>query len=102
MAAWVSSVLNPLVAELRLSRETIAEQAERLGYVAAERDAARAELTAERAAKSTPAVSGAPETGAVPQEPPIPLSRLLTRWLVLALVLVGVLGTVVALVVWPR
>jgi hypothetical protein len=45
------------VLELRLSRETIAGQAERLGYVAAERDAARAELAALTAHSSPP---GAP------------------------------------------
>ena len=49
MAAWVSSVLDPLVLELRTSRETIAGQAERLGYVTAERDVARAELEALKA-----------------------------------------------------
>jgi excisionase family DNA binding protein len=52
MAAWVSSVLDPLVVELRMSREAIAGQAERLGYVTAERDAARAELAAEKARHS--------------------------------------------------
>ena len=52
LAAWRASVLEPLVTELRLSRETLAGQAERLGYVTAERDAARAELDALKASHS--------------------------------------------------
>jgi excisionase family DNA binding protein len=60
MAAWVSSVLDPLVIELRMSRETIAGQAERLGYVTAERDSARADLDALKAAHGSPASDLAP------------------------------------------
>jgi len=64
MAAWVSSVLDPLVLELRMSRETIAGQAERLGYVTAERDAARAELAAVRASQAPQDANPGPEVPA--------------------------------------
>jgi excisionase family DNA binding protein len=109
LAAWSETFLVPLVAALERSQETIRDQAETIGrqserVAGLETEIGRleSELTAERAAKSMPAASGAPETGDLPQDPPIPLSRLLTRWLVLALVLVGVLGPAVALLVWPR
>ena len=70
LTAWTASVLEPLVLELRLSRETIAGQAERLGYVTAERDAARAELAAARAPQSPPEAPGAPQTLESPAEAP--------------------------------
>lgn len=98
LTAWTASVLEPLVLELRLSRETIAGQAERLGYVTAERDAARAELDVLRAAQAPVGARTAPQHVEPPTEPPLPIWRTWWPWL-LALV---VLATVVGLLVWPR
>jgi hypothetical protein len=60
LTAWAASILEPLVLELRLSRETITGQAERLGYVTAERDAARAELAAAHASQQPVEAPGGP------------------------------------------
>jgi hypothetical protein len=110
LAAWMSSVLEPLVTELHLSRETLTAQAERLGYVTAERDTARADL--ERAAATMVALGDelerlrAPATEArtaphivnVPEEAPSPRWRLWGPWLLTS----GTLIVVVLLLAWPR
>lgn len=101
LTAWTASVLEPLVLELRLSRETIAGQAERLGYVTAERDAARAELEAERRAHSPVAPDPAPVVPTATTDTPVPfLARLRAPapWLLGLLAIV----TVVVLLAWPR
>jgi excisionase family DNA binding protein len=98
LTAWTASVLEPLVLELRLSRETIAGQAERLGYVTAERDAARAELAAARASPSPVDAPTAPLSVELTTEPPG------SRWHVWGAGALMVL-TIVALAVllaWPR
>jgi excisionase family DNA binding protein len=88
LTAWMTGVLEPLMAELSLSRQQLVSQAETIGQLRAENRALLA--------------STAPQPAEPTTESPIPLSRRLTRWLVLGLVLVGVLSTVVALLAWPR
>jgi hypothetical protein len=93
--ATLTPIIGPLVSELAASRQTneqlssqLVRQAETIGQLRAENRALLA--------------STAPQPAEPITETPIPLSRRLTRWLVLGLVLVGVLSTVVALLVWPR
>jgi excisionase family DNA binding protein len=80
LTAWTSSVLEPLVLELRLSREMIAGQAERLGYVTAELDAARAQI-------STLTASTVPQTAERPTERPGGYWPPCAAWLVMPVVL---------------
>jgi len=60
LAAWMTSVLEPPVAELRLSRERIEALADERAQFRTERDAARAELDAEKRSKSPLMPSTAP------------------------------------------
>ena len=83
--------------ELRLSRETIASQAERLGYVTAERDAVRAELAAARAPGSMLEGSGA--TPSVEAAPEPFWSRWPRGWIAGAATLLAIVAAVVLLVV---
>jgi len=55
LTAWMTSVLEPVMAELSLSRQQLVSQAETIGTL-------RAELAAERQAKSTLTASTAPQT----------------------------------------
>jgi hypothetical protein len=106
----ISTVLGPLVGELATSRqtierqadqlvsqaETIGRQSERVAGLETEMGRLEAELVAERAAQSTLAASGGPETSGMPE------SAALSRWRaweprLLALV---TLAIAVALLAW--
>src|SRR5215212_10802557 len=63
LSAWMSSVLEPLVAELRLARERIEDLADERAQFRTERDAARAEVATLRASQQPLVGSGAPEGG---------------------------------------
>ena len=98
LAAWMTSVLEPLVAELRLSRERIEALADERAQFRAERDAARAELAAVRAPQSPQEAPGAPQPVTPTMGPVYGRLRILAPWLL------GLLATVAAvvLVVMPR
>ncbi len=97
----MSSVLDPLVLELRMSRETIAGQAERLGYVTAGRDAARAELDLLRAAYGPGGSNPMPEAPALTTDGPVPLLARLRALAPGTLVVLAIMVAVV-LLAWPR
>jgi hypothetical protein len=99
----MSSVLEPLLTELHLSRETIAAQAERLGYTLAERDVARSEverLLATATATDAPTKPAPPETHKHASSPFAPLWARL--WPVLGLPGAVVVALTLALVFVPR
>ena len=80
LAAWMSSVLEPLVTELSVSRQQLVAQAEQIGTLRAERDAARQALAAAARPESSPDGPGSTETDRTTTEPPGRLSALWLRW----------------------
>jgi excisionase family DNA binding protein len=61
LAAWSETFMLPLVAALERSQATVREQAETIGTLRSERDAARAENEALRASQQPTTPSGAPD-----------------------------------------
>jgi len=85
----VETAITPLVAELAVSRQTIQAQAEAIGRVTAERDAAQTAHESILAAQAEPASS----------EAPVPWWRARWPWLVLLTAIVVAVGL---LALWPR
>ena len=102
----IATVLGPLVAEQAALRQTVerqadqlVSQAETLGRVTAERDAARAEVEAVKAAHAPQDANPGPEVPAPTTDAPVPLVarlRVLAPW-----VLVVVILLLVVVVGWP-
>jgi excisionase family DNA binding protein len=67
LAAWTRTVLEPLVAELSLSRQTIERQAQQLGDLREERGRLLVELEHARAAISAAEMPKEPEPAPVPE-----------------------------------
>jgi len=88
LAAWMSSVLEPMMAELSVTRHQLVSQAETIGRVTAERDAAQTAHASILAAQSAPASVGAP----------VPVWRSWWPWLMLLAVVV----LSITLLVWLR
>lgn len=85
LAAWVTSVLEPLVAELSVTRQQLVVQAEQIGQLRAERDGLQASILAAQTATPLSESTGAGWR----------------RWWPVALVLAGCLG-VILLLSWTR
>jgi hypothetical protein len=109
MAAYTRSLLEPLVEHVARLEGTVRDQAEQLGQLRAERDAARVALTVERRAHSPGAANLTHESSDPTTEPdpapepspwPIPLRRnvrALAPWLLL----VAILGAAIVAGRWP-
>jgi hypothetical protein len=59
ISSAMEAAITPLVAELASTRQTVQEQAETIGRVTSERDAAQAQIASILAAQSAPASSEA-------------------------------------------
>jgi len=104
----IATVLGPLVAEQAALRQTVerqadqlVSQAETLGRVTAERDAARAEVEAVKAAHAPQDANPAPVAVEATEDTPVPFLvrlRALAPWLVAVL---AIAAMIVLLVVWP-
>jgi excisionase family DNA binding protein len=86
MAAYTRSLLEPMVTLVAEQQTTIRDQAETIGTLRAERDAAETQMASILAAQSEPASS----------EPAIPVWRTLWPWLVVVVLVVA--GTVLVAV----
>jgi excisionase family DNA binding protein len=110
LTAWMTTVLEPLVAELGTSRQRCENPARENGRQAAELERAASiavklsdELNAARAQISTLVASTAAHPGeATPGEPPGSRQRALAPWRWLVLVLVVAVTTMTVLLAWPR
>jgi excisionase family DNA binding protein len=103
LAAWITSVLEPVMAELSLSRQQLVSQAETIGMLRAENDALRAENDALRAAQSPiqpRETASRPEATTEPSVPPWRSWPALELWALLAALIAA--GVAAVLLAWPR
>jgi excisionase family DNA binding protein len=101
LAAWMVSVLEPVMAELSFSRQQLVSQAETIGTLRAENDALRASQQPQAGPGAPdlpdPTTEPAPRPSPLPWPlPPYPNIRVLAPWLL------GLLAIVAALALaWP-
>jgi excisionase family DNA binding protein len=96
LAAWITSVLEPVMAELSLSRQQLVSQAETIGMLRAENDALRAAQSPIQPRET----ASRPEATTEPSVPPWRSWPALGLWALLAALIAA--GVAAVLLAWPR